>query len=148
MKLFHTILVPHDLSRHANQALRIAAGLAGRRGKLIVLYVVNDYGNRVFLKKVREQGQQALERVVSATLPGKGPSVERRVEAGNPYLRIIAAARAADSIVICTAGRTGLSHFLIGSVAEKVVRHAPVPVLSFHPKQGRRARRSRRGKAG
>jgi nucleotide-binding universal stress UspA family protein len=39
----------------------------------------------------------------------------------------------ADLIVIATHGRSGLSHFLIGSVAEKVVRHAPCPVLSLRP---------------
>jgi nucleotide-binding universal stress UspA family protein len=140
--LFDTILVPHDLSRHASRALKIAARLVGRRGKLIVLHVVNEYANSPFQKKVLEIGRRQLERLVPATLPG-GPSLERRVEAGNPYLRIIAAARDADSIVMCTAGRTGLSHFAIGSVAEKVVRHAPVPVLSFHPTRARRVHRSR-----
>jgi nucleotide-binding universal stress UspA family protein len=38
-----------------------------------------------------------------------------------------------DSIVMATHGRTGLEHLLIGSVAEKVVRHATVPVLTIRP---------------
>lgn len=147
MKLFDTILVPHDLSRHASRALKIAARLAGPRGKLIVLHVVNEYGNAPIQKKILESGRRQLERLVPATLRGQGgPSIERRVEAGNPYLRIIEAARDADSIVLCTAGRTGLAHLVIGSVAEKVVRHAPVPVLSFRPKRARTVRR-RRAKA-
>jgi len=58
---------------------------------------------------------------------------------GDPLQRILAAARDADSIVIATAGRTGLSHLLIGSV-EKVVRHASVPVLTIRPPAKRRTR--------
>jgi nucleotide-binding universal stress UspA family protein len=44
-----------------------------------------------------------------------------------------------DVIVMATTGRTGLSHLLIGSVAEKVVRHSPVPVLTLRPEAVRRA---------
>jgi nucleotide-binding universal stress UspA family protein len=51
------------------------------------------------------------------------------------------AARGADLIVMSTMGRTGLSHLLVGSVAEKVVRHAPVPVLTLRPAGARKARR-------
>ena len=142
MKLFKTILVPHDLSAHARRALKIAAGLAGRGGKLIVLSVVNEYANPAAQKQVLERGRRALERAVPAKLPN-GPSMELRVEAGTPARRIIQAARDADSIVMCTRGRSGLSRLVIGSVAEKVVRQAPVPVLSFRPKGGRaRARAS------
>ena len=54
-----------------------------------------------------------------------------RGEIGDASPRIIDAARRADSIVMATSGRTGLAHFLIGSVAEKVVRHAAVPVLTM-----------------
>jgi nucleotide-binding universal stress UspA family protein len=51
-------------------------------------------------------------------------------------IKIIEAAqeKAADLIVMATHGRTGLSHALMGSVAEKVVRHAPCPVLTIRPK--------------
>ena len=51
---------------------------------------------------------------------------ETKVEIGDPYQRIIAASRGMDAIVMSTAGRTGLSHLLIGSVTEKVVRHSTV----------------------
>jgi nucleotide-binding universal stress UspA family protein len=54
---------------------------------------------------------------------------------GNPLQCILAAARDVDSIVMATVGRTGLAHFLIGSVAEKVVRHSPVPVLTIRPRE-------------
>ena len=54
-------------------------------------------------------------------------------------------ARDVDSIVMATAGRTGLAHMVIGSVAEKVVRHAPVPVLTVRavPGAGKRTVRPR-----
>ena len=67
---------------------------------------------------------------------GSGKGRTLMMASDYPFQRIIAAARDADSIA--TAGRTGLSHLLIGSVAEKVVRHAPVPVLTIHPPAKRR----------
>ena len=56
---------------------------------------------------------------------------------GVPFVEIIKAARDKDIdlIVIGTHGRTGLAHMLIGSVAEKVVRKAPCPVLSVKSKK-------------
>ena len=54
-----------------------------------------------------------------------------RVDIGDASQRIVEAARRSDSIVMATSGRTGLAHFLIGSVAERVVRHATVPVLTL-----------------
>jgi universal stress protein A len=58
--------------------------------------------------------------------------VATRVLTGAPWDQIVAAARddsAIDLIVMGTHGRTGLKHALLGSVAEKTVRHAPCPVL-------------------
>ena len=61
---------------------------------------------------------------------------------GRPYKQICRLARELeiDLIVIATRGRTGLKHLALGSTAERVVRHAPCPVLVVHP-QGRPARR-------
>ncbi|MBT8365481.1 MAG: universal stress protein, partial [Deltaproteobacteria bacterium] len=58
------------------------------------------------------------------------------VEFGLAAEKIIEAAKEkdADMIIMATHGRTGLSHALIGSVAEKVVRQAPCPVLTIRPK--------------
>jgi nucleotide-binding universal stress UspA family protein len=60
-----------------------------------------------------------------------------------PVSHIADAARGVDLIVMATAGRTGVSHLLMGSVAEKVVRHAPVPVLTLPPAARRRRTRRR-----
>jgi len=67
------------------------------------------------------------------------PPIEVSVVIGDPMDRILAAAKQADLIVMSTAGRTGLSHLVIGSVAEKVVRHARIPVLTLRPGAARRA---------
>jgi nucleotide-binding universal stress UspA family protein len=131
---FRTILVPHDLSRHSNRALAMAARLASARGRLIVLHVANTYGNPVVQSSVVAEARQSLERVVARSLASRtGPLVECRVEPGDPYQKITDAARGVDCIVMSTAGRTGLRQLVIGSVAEKVVRHAPAPVLTFRP---------------
>ena len=70
--------------------------------------------------------------------------VAHRVVIGVPLQQILTAARDADSIVMATMGRSGLVHALLGSVAEKVVRHAPIPVLTV--RAGRAGRRARRAK--
>jgi nucleotide-binding universal stress UspA family protein len=68
--------------------------------------------------------------------------VDAKIMVGDPYQRIIEAARGMDAIVMSTAGRTGLSHLLIGSVAEKVVRHSPIPVVTL--RAGARKAKTRR----
>ncbi len=78
----------------------------------------------------RERAEQAIDDAV-AELPETVP-VERVVRKGVPYTTILEYAEAADVdlIVMGTHGRTGLDHYLIGSVAEKVVRRCPVPVMT------------------
>jgi universal stress protein A len=142
------ILVPHDLSKHANRALQLAASLAGPQGRLIVLHVTNHYGNPAVQKKVLDAGRRGLARAVQVTL-GSEPMipVEQQVVSGDPHREIVKVAKKADCIVMCTLGKTGLSHLLIGSVAEKVVRHAPTPVLTFRPDAVRRTSTFGRGEA-
>jgi nucleotide-binding universal stress UspA family protein len=135
-ELFRTILVPHDFSAHANRALKLAASLAGAEGRLIVLHVVAtlpEAANRLARQSLADERRRLARLVARLSATRGAPAIECRVEAGDPYRRIADAARGADSIVMCTLGRTGLQHLLIGSVAEKVVRHASVPVLTIHP---------------
>ena len=64
---------------------------------------------------------------------------EVQVAAGHPAETIVRMARelAVDLIIMATHGRTGVSHLLLGSVAEHVVRHAPCPVLTVRQQEQR-----------
>jgi len=147
--LFARIVVPHDFSRHATRALRLAVALTGRKSSVSVLHVAADLPegvNRIAHTRIFAAERRRLRRLVARTLPTRqGPAFQSQVESGDPYRHIVAAARKASLIVMCTAGRTGLAHLVIGSVTEKVVRHSPVPVLTFRPRAAaaRRARSNR-----
>jgi universal stress protein A len=141
---FRRILVPHDFSRHATRALAYAAKLAkAGGGRLIVLHAIPPFapvtvhmvGGRTWLDEgeMVRAARRRLEALVARTVRGGKPSVEVRVVIGEPLPSIDAASRKADLIVMSTAGHTGLPHLLIGSVAEKVVRHARIPVLTLRP---------------
>jgi nucleotide-binding universal stress UspA family protein len=147
---FRRILVPYDFSTHSTKALQTAARLLAPGGRLLVLNVVAPVlpvssaatpGVVSFITadELVAKGHRELARVIAKAIPAKlRGRVERKVVVGDPHLRILAEARRADLIVMPTAGRTGFAHLLIGSVAEKVVRHSPIPVLTIRPKARRR----------
>ena len=154
MPLFSRILVPHDASAPATHALEIAADLARRNdGRLIVLRAIAPFVPFSDLGSAEGSGWippedvvalelASLERLVAKSLGKDAPPAECRVVVGTPYEVIMDAAGDADSIVMATHGRTGLEHLLIGSVAEKVVRHATVPVLTIRPAGRTKTKRS------
>src|SRR5262245_32530977 len=158
-RLFHHILVPHDFSPQADAALREAARLARQNGgkitvlhALVPFYLPADapFGMTAPGDLIPEQ-RGRLERLARKTVGKDGPPVKVEVKIGDASQTIIDAARRADSIVMATSGRTGLAHFLIGSVAEKVVRHATVPVLTLRvpvrkPSPRSRSARGARGR--
>ena len=75
--------------------------------------------------------------MIAKAFRGKRVSgVDAKVVIGDAYQRIIVATRGMDAVVMSTSGRTGLSHLLIGSVAEKVVRHSPIPVITLRGSGG------------
>jgi universal stress protein A len=152
MIVFRRILVAHDFSTHAADALRTAVGLLAPNGRVVVLHVVvpvlpvTDIATAGIVSYVSPEeqvanGERELARVIAKVPPRLRRRVEGRVEVGDPHQRIVAAARGMDLVVMSTAGRTGLAHLLIGSVAEKVVRHSPVPVLTVRPRAQRRVPR-------
>ncbi len=147
MKL-RRLLVPHDFSTHADAALKAAVGL--RPARITLLNVISPAttmtdlplagpGAYVDPTELIEGAKKELERRAAkyAGKPG-APRFECKVEIGNPHQRIIEAGNRVDAIIMSTAGRTGLAHLLIGSVAERVVRHATVPVLTIRPKPARK----------
>jgi nucleotide-binding universal stress UspA family protein len=140
-----TILAPTDFSKHAEAALRYACGLAERFGaRLHLLHVLSDIapvGPDPMLAVVLPpeyyvESEQASHEALKTLLQpdwGRPGSVETAVRWGAPAAEIVAfaASQAVDLIVIATHGRTGLSHVFLGSVAERIVREAPCPVLTI-----------------
>lgn len=138
------ILVPVDFSPFSYGALRFAREWAQRFGSEIrVLHVIepiNTFGVLGMesvaptLEPVdfHEVARAELDKLARETSPDPA-KVSVRLRDGAASHEIIAAAREwkADLIIIATHGRTGLSHVLLGSTAEQVVRHAPCPVLTL-----------------
>jgi len=135
------ILVPIDFSECSLKALRYAIPLAKEhRAAVTLAYVApaisgafGEYGafDPVSVTKdMRERAERDLARLVVDEVRGMVPA-DTLVRAGCAVEEIINVARKlpADLIVISTHGRSGLNHVLLGSVAERVVRHAPCPVL-------------------
>jgi len=93
-------------------------------------------GSKTYIPEgeVLRAARRRLEALVARTVRGPRPRVEVRIVIDDPLQAIDDASRGTDLIVMSTAGRTGLSRLLIGSVAEKVVRHARVPVLTIRPR--------------
>ncbi len=142
------ILVPVDFSDSSARALRHAGKRAAESGgSLIVVYVVPaDYGwlgiGRDELRDLdRSLQKQAADRLRTFADENVGHKVaaDMEVRVGQPAEEIIAAARESkcDSIVLSTRGFTGLDRYLIGSVADRVARLAPCPVILLRP--GKRA---------
>jgi nucleotide-binding universal stress UspA family protein len=87
------------------------------------------------IDELAEACRERLEQTVGK-LATNGRPVQHKILSGVPFVEIIRYARDAetDLIIMGTHGRTGLGHLLIGSVAERVVRKAPCPVLTVkHP---------------
>ena len=143
------ILCPTDFSENSEYALKYALALATlSQADLQLFHVVEpitypqstEFFEPVLdevelMMKMETAFQQQLEDQVT-TLKAKYPKIKGKLVTGNTFLEIIQAARDddVDMIVMGTHGRTGLAHVLIGSVAERVVREAPCPVLTVkHP---------------
>ncbi|ETW96775.1 MAG: hypothetical protein ETSY1_25270 [Candidatus Entotheonella factor] len=130
------ILVPVDFSPDAEQALDDAIALGQVfQARLSLLHVVSlpgftEVNLSAYSQKLENSARQQMEtyqqRVTHAGLPS-----ETQVIHGDPYRSIVQAAtdQPVDLIIMGTHGRTGIPHLLIGSVAERVVRLAPCPVL-------------------
>lgn len=154
MMRFRRLLVPHDLSSHADDALRVAADLAGPKGDILILHVVTPIMPTadimamplyVPVDAMIADARRYLERIVSHRIGRRGPKTTIKVVVGDPHHRIIEYTRGRDAVVMSTRGRTGLAHLVIGSVAEKTVRHSPIPVLTLRPQKVGRAARSTGG---
>jgi nucleotide-binding universal stress UspA family protein len=147
------ILVPTDLSQHAEEAFDYACELAQKLGATV--HIVNVIGipalgvpelgvavTSTMIDSMVTENQQALDALV-ARRRGDVPIGSVLLRTGDARDMIDQAAKevGADLIVMGTHGRRGVSRALLGSIAESVVRSAPCPVLTIRSKDHRHSGR-------
>jgi nucleotide-binding universal stress UspA family protein len=170
MNRIKRILAPTDLSELSQVGVRYALNLAKAFGaEVTAYYVVTAHDLMRHGDEIREAAggplcpsapilqrhQFALARFLNDHFSDLTPwvRVREKVEPGKPDENIVERAKTegSDLIVICTHGRSGLSHLVVGSVTEKVVRHAPARFYRSIRSHGRRKQRwplpLRRGRA-
>ena len=147
MSTIKKILCPTDLSDECRPALAMACEWAKRFGaELHLVHVVDGLTNpypylgppfneaAAWETMIRQKAHAALD---ACPLPAGIESLKivRELRSGSPIVNIVEYAKATgtDLIVMGTHGRSGLSHLLLGSVAENVVRHATCSVLTVRP---------------
>ncbi len=139
------VLLPTDFSELSSEATNYACALVEQfEAELHMLHVheritISEFGMGIDLERLMGEAEKAAEAQMEKVLDEEwkdGRTVVTATVEGPPFLEIIRYAREheIDLIVMATHGRSGVSHMLIGSVAEKVVRKAPCPVLTVHPK--------------
>ncbi|MEZ6097559.1 MAG: universal stress protein [Pirellulaceae bacterium] len=146
MKPIKRVMLPTDFSSATQAAISYASAMVEAfDAELHVMHVLEVHASTTpvfgggltlaqFVKESRDAAVRHLDKTIDPQWASRY-SVVRAVREGNPYAEIVDYARenAIDLIVMTTFGRSGLAHMLIGSVAERVVRKAPCPVLVVHP---------------
>ena len=151
MQKIEHILVATDLSEMSQEAVKTAASLASKFGASLTLLHVFDPAPFVppaaipnparfeekIAKELEEAVDQGLANLVAKLLPDfpedRLSVASIRHPSAAQGIVDFAAEQEADLLIVGTHGRTGLRHLLIGSVAEKVVRHSPCAVLTVRP---------------
>lgn len=144
--MYERILVPTDGSAGVERAIEQAAELAAVHGAEVhSIYVLNT-ANFASLPMetswegvsdmLREDGEEALERV-REIVEGYDVPVRTHLIEGSPSREVVdfATEEGCDLIVMGTHGRGGIDRLLLGSVAERVVRGSPVPVLTVRVRE-------------
>ena len=153
-----SILVPTDLSEHAEEALDYACELAAKLDATV--HLVNVIG--IPALGLPELGVAVTSTVIDSLIADNQKAIDKLAERKAGVARIgevllrtgdardvinqTALEVGADLIVMGTHGRRGVSRALLGSVAETVVRSAPCPVLTVRSKTGRAHDDSRSGR--
>lgn len=144
-RMIRKILVPTDFSKLSMVALEYAEILLElQTPEIYLLHVLDKSTIRKEEKKKKgsEKNFAAIEKVAMKQLSAIAGQyftetnvITMALRKGDPSREIVKLAQEEkiDLIIISTHGRTGIAHVLMGSVAEKVVRYSPVPVLSVKP---------------
>jgi nucleotide-binding universal stress UspA family protein len=140
------ILCPVDFSDASRSALQVASELARRFGGEVTVFHAYPLPGYTLpegtvlpatgmLQELAEQTDALLARWKAEAVADGAPAVSTGKSVGEPASEIVAAAEDGkfDAIVVGTHGRSGLAHVLLGSVAERVVRRAPMPVVTVRP---------------
>ena len=146
MTKIQSILVPVDFSPSSRAALDHAMYLAGKFGsKVTVLHSWDLPGylhpdltvwsgdvSASLMEHARKDAEQCMVEFLDDAKLSDDERVSSRVVSGAPYSSVIAAIEEGgyDLVIMGTHGRTGVAHLVMGSVAEKVVRHCPCPVMT------------------
>jgi nucleotide-binding universal stress UspA family protein len=139
---FEHILVATDFGDPALHATLLATALARTYdAKLTLLHVYTlptyAYGDGLYwpIDDLGREAKQALDSA-AAKVRETYPKAEGVLTTGSPWEQILAVtkARNVDLVVVGTHGRRGITRALLGSVAEKIVRMSPVPVLTVGPR--------------
>lgn len=140
--MFETVVVATDGSESVSRAVDCTLDLAARFDATVhALYVRNDSRIETLPERLHddvrsaldEQGETALASIVEANEAADSPvDIETAVRVGQPSKQILSYVREidADGVAMGTRGRSGEHSFLLGSVAERIVRTSPVPVLT------------------
>jgi nucleotide-binding universal stress UspA family protein len=158
---FKRILCPVDLSDFSLDGLKLALKVAeASDATLDILHVIHNPFDELYMTALTQTDPALIEiyatepqrraKILRATEEHAGvmlkqfcrdvtqnyAKVRYHVRQGDPFENIIEGAQdfLTDLIVLATHGRTGIKRLVIGNVAEKVVRHAPCPVLTVKPK--------------
>jgi nucleotide-binding universal stress UspA family protein len=134
---FRKVLCAVDFGPSTKMTIEMARQIAeSNNGTVILFHVVpmpvEAIGQPLMVEPLagaEDDARKRLNRIASESLTH---SYEILVVTGDPAASIIASAeeQAADLVVMATHGRTGISHFFLGSVAERVVRESSVPVMT------------------
>jgi len=138
-KSYDKIMIATDGSKQVEKAIEAAVQLAKITGaRLYTVYVIasagytpRNFGWQESLREILEAEAKKAVTFVEEAGKVSGVKVEPVILEGHPADRIIKFAEQEDMdlIVMGTLGRTGLDRFLLGSIAENVVRHSKTPVM-------------------
>ncbi len=125
MALYKRILIPTDGSMNAQAAVLRGIGLAKIMGAEVTIMSIIDIQAAVSI----QQGMGMPDVYGYQQKAAEAAAAKAIVTRGSPARDIIETSREHDLVVMATRGHTGARHFLLGSVAEKVVRFAHCPVM-------------------
>ena len=144
--MFTKILYPVDFSSYAEEILEYALAITNRfNSELHLIHVIpnlnyftpyESFLTPENMASIESNIESEVDRDFDKLIKSVTVPVVKVIKSGVTFVEIIEYIKEAgiDLVVMGTHGRSGIEHILIGSVAEKVVRKAPCPVLTVRPK--------------